>query len=211
MRVLLIDNYDSFAWNLVQALRVLGADVTVRRNDAVTVAEAMALDADLFVLSPGPGTPASAGVSVPLVRAAAAAARPLLGVCLGHQAIAEAFGGSVVRAGRLVHGKTSRVEHDGCDDFEGVPSPFEAMRYHSLVAGDPLPGVLAETARTTCTGPADGPTERMGVRHRSLPIVGWQFHPESHFTPSGPRLLSNFLRIAAANGAACGNAHGATP
>ncbi|MCE9637340.1 MAG: aminodeoxychorismate/anthranilate synthase component II [Planctomycetes bacterium] len=210
MRVLLIDNYDSFAWNLVQALRVLGVDVVVRRNDAVSVSEAFALTVDSFVLSPGPGAPSSAGVSIPLVRAAAAAGVPLLGVCLGHQAIVEALGGSVVRASRLVHGKTSWVTHDGGSEFAGVATPFEAMRYHSLVAGDPLPRELVETSRTAPVGGAIDATEPMGVRHRTLPLVGWQFHPESHFTPAGPRLLSNFIRVAAAAGAAHGDALGAT-
>ena len=196
MRVLVIDNYDSFAWNLVQALRVLGADVTVRRNDALTTDDAIELSPGAIVLSPGPKAPSDAGISVPLVRAAAAHGVPVLGVCLGHQAIAEAFGGRVVRALRLVHGKTSDVLHDGGSEFAGVPSPFPAMRYHSLVAAEPLPAELVRTAWTDARAAGFG-EETMGLRHRTLPVMGWQFHPESFMTPHGTRLLANFLELAA--------------
>lgn len=201
MRVLLVDNYDSFAWNLVQGLRALGADVVVRRNDAVSVPQALAFGADAFVLSPGPGAPAAAGVSVDLVRAAAAERVPLLGVCLGHQAVGEAFGAATVRAAAPVHGKTSVVAHDGGPEFAGVASPFEAMRYHSLRVGDPLPHALVRTAWTLpcATSPRGG--EVMALRHRTLPILAFQFHPESYMTPHGPRLLANFLAMARSAGA----------
>jgi anthranilate synthase component 2 len=200
VRVLLVDNYDSFAWNLVQALRALGATVTVRRNDAVTVAGALEPGCDAVVLSPGPRTPSEAGISVPLVRAAAARGLPLLGVCLGHQAIGEAFGGRTVRATRLLHGKTSDVLHDGLGEFAGLPCPFRAMRYHSLVVGEPLPHDLVRSAWTDARDCGAG-EELMAVRHRTLPIVGWQFHPESYQTPEGPRLLAAFLDMAAARAA----------
>ncbi len=198
MRVLLIDNYDSFSFNLVQALRVLGAEVDVRRNDALSVADAIALAPAAIVLSPGPKGPAEAGISVPLVRAAAARGVPLLGVCLGHQAIAAAFDGRVVRAQRLVHGKTSDVRHDGDALYAGVPSPFEAMRYHSLIVPADLPRGLVATAWTTADR-GDG-SELMGLRHESLPIHGVQFHPESYRTAAGPTILGNFLRLAAPGG-----------
>ncbi len=191
MRVLIVDNYDSFAWNLVQTLAALGAEVMVRRNDAVSVAGALALEPSAIVLSPGPCTPREAGISVGLVRAAAGLRIPLLGVCLGHQAIGVAFGGSVVRAPSPVHGKTSDVLHDGRGVLRGLPSPLVAMRYHSLVVAEPLPEELVATART-----ASG--ELMGLRHRELPIEGVQFHPESYLTPSGPALLANFLADALA-------------
>lgn len=191
VRVLLLDNYDSFAWNLVQALRALGAEVDVRRNDAAPAAELLAAGPGAIVISPGPKAPADAGESVPLVRAAAAHGVPLLGVCLGHQSIGEAFGGRTVRGERPVHGKTSAVRHDDGPEFGGAPSPFEAMRYHSLVVAEPLPRDLVATAWSP-----DGAL--MGVRHRELPIVGWQFHPESYLTPEGPRLLASFLSLAAA-------------
>ncbi|MCG3134309.1 MAG: Anthranilate synthase component 2 [Planctomycetes bacterium] len=197
MRVLLIDNYDSFAWNLVQALRAAEAPggpvvVDVRRNDVLTTADAVAARPDAVVLSPGPKGPADAGISVDLVRAASSACIPLLGVCLGHQSIAAAFGGRVASAPRLVHGKTSRVRHEGGPLFEGVPSPFEAMRYHSLVVAEPLPEPLAATARAEG---ADG--ELMALSHRALPVHGVQFHPESYRTSAGPAILVNFLRAAA--------------
>jgi anthranilate synthase component 2 len=191
VRVLLVDNYDSFAWNLVQALAALGADVVVRRNDALSVADALALAPDAVVVSPGPCTPAEAGISVDLVRAAADRRLPLLGVCLGHQAIGAAFGGRVVRAARPVHGKTSEILHDGRGVLRGLPSPLVAMRYHSLVVDEPLPSELESTART-----AQG--ELMALRHASLPIEGVQFHPESFMTPTGPSLLANFLESARA-------------
>lgn len=198
MRVLLVDNYDSFSFNLVQALRVLGAEVDVRRNDALSVADAIGLAPSAIVLSPGPKGPAEAGISVPLVRAAAARGVPLLGVCLGHQAIAAAFGGRVVRAQRLVHGKTSDVRHDGGALYAGVPSPFEAMRYHSLIVPADLPRGLVATAWTTPD--LDDGSELMGLRHESLPIHGVQFHPESYRTAAGPTILGNFLRLAAPGG-----------
>ena len=191
MRVLVIDNYDSFAWNLVQALASLGADVVVRRNDAVTVDAALALAPDAVVISPGPCTPREAGISVDLVGAAAARRLPLLGVCLGHQAIGAAFGGRVVRAERPVHGKTSEIRHDGRGALAGLASPLVAMRYHSLVVAEPLPDALVATARS-------GDGALMGLRHRSLPIEGVQFHPESYLTREGPALLANFLAAARA-------------
>jgi anthranilate synthase component 2 len=191
VRVLLVDNYDSFAWNLVQALRALGAEVLVRRNDALDSAAALALSPGAVVISPGPCTPKEAGVSVDLVRACSARRVPLLGVCLGHQAIGAAFGGEVVRGARPVHGKTSEIAHDGRGVFEGIATPITAMRYHSLVVAEPLPGELVATARTAAG-------ELMGLRHRGLPIEGVQFHPESFMTAAGPALLANFLRAAAA-------------
>lgn len=200
MRVLLVDNYDSFAWNLVQALRSLGADVDVRRNDEIAPADVGDAPPGAIVVSPGPRSPADAGVSVPLVRLAAARAIPLLGVCLGHQAIGEAFGGRTVRAARPVHGKTSEVHHDGRCEFEGLPRPFTAMRYHSLVTAEPLPGALVRSAWTEARVSGDA-AEVMAVRHVALPILGWQFHPESFMTPEGPRLLARFLDLAARRGA----------
>jgi len=187
-RLLLIDNYDSFTYNLVQAFLVLGAEVLVHRNDAIPVAEARALSPTHLCISPGPGTPRDAGVSLEMI-AAFAGHVPVLGVCLGHQSIVEAFGGEVVRAGRLMHGKISPVHHDGRGVFAGMPQPFEAGRYHSLIA-EPgsLPGVLEVTARTP-----EG--EIMGVRHAELMVEGVQFHPESVLTPEGPQLLANFLRF----------------
>ena len=187
-RLLLIDNYDSFTYNLVQAFLVLGAEVLVHRNDALGVAAALALAPTHLCISPGPGTPRDAGVSMAMV-AAFAGSVPVLGVCLGHQAIAEVFGGRVVRNWRLMHGKTSAVTHDGEGVFAALPSPLEVGRYHSLVA-EPgsLPPQLLVTART-----ADD--EIMGLRHTALTVEGVQFHPESVLTPAGPRLLANFLRM----------------
>ncbi len=188
-RLLLVDNYDSFTYNLVQAFLVLGADVLVHRNDAITVDEALALAPTHLCISPGPGTPRDAGTSMDMIRAFAGTV-PVLGVCLGHQSIVEVYGGEVVRAGRLMHGKVSPVNHDGQGVFAGLPQPFDAGRYHSLIARpESLPGVLEVTART-----AEG--EIMGVRHRELAVEGVQFHPESVLTPDGPRLLENFLRCA---------------
>jgi anthranilate synthase/aminodeoxychorismate synthase-like glutamine amidotransferase len=185
-RILMIDNYDSFTYNLVQYLGELGADLTVRRNDAITIGEARTLQPDAIIISPGPCTPAEAGISVALLREFAGAL-PMLGVCLGHQCIGEAFGGRVVRAGRLMHGKTSPVMHDNKTIFAGLSNPFEAMRYHSLlVETNRLPDCLEVSART-----AEG--EIMGLRHRSYPIEGVQFHPESIGTPEGKTLLRNFL------------------
>lgn len=186
-RLLLVDNYDSFTYNLVQAFLVLGADVLVHRNDQVTIAEAQALAPTHLCISPGPGTPRDAGVSMPMIEAFAGKL-PVLGVCLGHQSIVEVFGGEVVRAGRLMHGKVSPVHHDGRGILEGMPQPFEAGRYHSLIARpESLPPVLEVTARTP-----EG--EIMGVRHKELMVEGVQFHPESVLTPDGPVLLGNFLK-----------------
>ncbi len=196
MRVLVVDNYDSFVWNLVQALRVLGAETLVHRNDALDVGAALALAPDAVVVSPGPCTPAEAGISVDLIRAAARSRLPLLGVCLGHQALGVACGGRVAAAARLVHGKTSVVRHDGDALFDGVPERFEAMRYHSLVVAEPLPPALVATARVERDA---APDELMAVRHRECPHVGVQFHPESFMTPAGPRILDNFLALARAS------------
>jgi anthranilate synthase/aminodeoxychorismate synthase-like glutamine amidotransferase len=187
-RLLLIDNYDSFTYNLVQAFLVLGADVLVHRNDAITVDEALPLEPTHLCISPGPGTPHEAGVSMEMIRAFAGKV-PVLGVCLGHQAIVEVFGGNVVRAGRLMHGKTSPVHHDGRGVFADAPQPLQVGRYHSLIAQpETLPATLEVTART-----AEG--EIMGVRHRDLVVEGVQFHPESVLTPDGPLLMGNFLRF----------------
>ncbi len=185
-RLLLIDNYDSFTYNLVQAFLVLGADVRVHRNDAITVEEALAQSPSHLCISPGPGTPYDAGVSMDMIRAFAGRV-PVLGVCLGHQSIVEVFGGKVVRAGRLMHGKTSLITHDGRTLFAGLPQPCEVGRYHSLIAApETLPPELEVSARTH-----EG--EIMAVRHRSLMVEGVQFHPESILSPDGPRLLQNFL------------------
>jgi anthranilate synthase/aminodeoxychorismate synthase-like glutamine amidotransferase len=187
-RLLLVDNYDSFTYNLVQAFLVLGADVLVHRNDAITVAEAQALAPTHLCISPGPGTPRDAGVSMAMIEAFAGRV-PVFGVCLGHQSIVEVFGGEVVRAGRLMHGKVSPVHHDNRGLLAGMPQPFEAGRYHSLIARpESLPASLEVTART-----AEG--EIMGVRHRDFVIEGVQFHPESVLTPDGPLLLANFLKL----------------
>jgi anthranilate synthase/aminodeoxychorismate synthase-like glutamine amidotransferase len=185
-RLLLIDNYDSFTYNLVQAFLVLGADVRVHRNDEITVEAAEELVPTHLCISPGPGTPAEAGVSKDLIGAFAGRI-PVLGVCLGHQALVEVYGGAIVRAERLMHGKTSSVLHDGRGIFAGLPNPFKAGRYHSLIAKrETVPESLEVTAWTE-----EG--EVMGVRHRSLPVDGVQFHPESILTPDGPRLLESFL------------------
>jgi anthranilate synthase/aminodeoxychorismate synthase-like glutamine amidotransferase len=187
-RLLLIDNYDSFTYNLVQAFLVLGADVRVYRNDAITLAEADALAPTHLCISPGPGTPQQAGVSVPMIRHFAGRV-PIFGVCLGHQSITEAFGGKVVRAPRLMHGKTSMIEHDGQGVFAGIANPCEIGRYHSLIAeAASLPPELQVTART-----AEG--EIMGLRHRALCVEGVQFHPESVLTPDGPAVMQNFVRF----------------
>ena len=188
-RLLLIDNYDSFTYNLVQAFMVLGADVLVHRNDQITVEDARALQPTHLCISPGPGTPYDAGVSMQMI-AAFAGRVPVLGVCLGHQSLVEVFGGKVVRAARLMHGKTSHVHHDGRGILAGLPEPFEAGRYHSLIAQpQSLPDVLEISARTD-----EG--EIMAVRHRDLAVEGVQFHPESVLTPDGPALMGNFLRFA---------------
>ncbi len=186
-RVLVVDNFDSFVYNLVQYLGQLGVPSVVRRNDAVTIEELADLDVAGVLLSPGPGTPTDAGVTVPMVRAAAAAGLPVLGVCLGHQAIAEAFGGDVVRAPELLHGKTSQVVHDGVGVLAGLPSPFTATRYHSLaVESATVPAELEVTGRTP-SGIV------MALRHRELPIEGVQFHPESVLTEGGHQLLATWL------------------
>jgi anthranilate synthase component 2 len=187
--ILVIDNYDSFTYNLVHYLQELGAEVVVVRNDALTAAAALALAPDAILLSPGPGTPADAGICRDVIAGAADAKMPLLGVCLGHQAIGEVFGGTVIRAEAVMHGKTSPVTHDGSGVFTGLPSPFTATRYHSLVV-DParLPDALIATAHTG--------TVIMGLTHRTRPIHGVQFHPESIASEHGHALLANFLTLA---------------
>ena len=186
--ILVIDNYDSFTWNLVHYLQELGAVVEVARNDAIGVGQAMSSGADAFLISPGPCTPNEAGISLELVEACADGRRPLLGVCLGHQAIGQHFGGRVLRGAAPMHGKTSPIQHDDDGLFAGLPSPFTATRYHSLVVED-VPAELAANART-----ADGTV--MGLRHRTLPIHGLQFHPESIATEHGHALLANFMTLA---------------
>jgi anthranilate synthase/aminodeoxychorismate synthase-like glutamine amidotransferase len=187
-RVLLIDNYDSFTYNLYQYLCELGAEVTVVRNDVISVEEARALAPDFIVISPGPGVPRDAGISVELVRALGATT-PILGVCLGHQAITEAYGGVVTRAPELMHGKASNVHHDGKGVFADLPSPFSGIRYHSLCAApEAVPQVLEVTARTD-SGVI------MAVRHKQYPVYGVQFHPESILTEHGKDLLRNFLNV----------------
>ncbi len=191
--IYLLDNYDSFTYNLYQALSELGANVTVFRNDEIEVEEIRARAPDRIVISPGPCTPAEAGISLPLIRELGVDI-PILGVCLGHQAIGAAFGGRVVRAPEPVHGKLSPIRHGGMGVFSGVPSPFEATRYHSLVVErETLPGSLEVTAWSD-----DGLI--MGLRHRSLPVEGIQFHPESYTTEHGKQLLRNFLETAASPG-----------
>lgn len=188
VRILLIDNYDSFTYNLVQAFAAGGAEVMVYRNDAITVDAAMNLAPSHLVISPGPGRPEDAGVSIGMI-AAFAERIPVLGVCLGHQCLVSHFGGDIVRAERLMHGKTSRVSHDDRTIYQGMPQPFEAGRYHSLCAERrSLPGVLEVTAETDRG-------EIMGVRHKSLKLEGVQFHPESVLTPEGETLMANFLRM----------------
>jgi len=187
-RLLLIDNYDSFTYNLVQAFLVLGADVEVIRNDAITVEDALRKDITHLCISPGPGTPHDAGVSMAMIRAFAGRL-PIFGVCLGHQSIVEAFGGDVVRAPRLMHGKTSLVSHDGRGVYEGLPQPCEVGRYHSLIAApEKMPAELEVTAKTD-------QGEIMAARHREFVIEGVQFHPESVLTPQGPQLMGNFLKM----------------
>ena len=189
--LLVIDNYDSFTWNLVQYLGEMGETLAVHRNDALTVAEVEALRPDAIIVSPGPCTPAEAGISVELIRRVGPRI-PILGVCLGHQAIGEAFGGHVVRARRVMHGKRSHIQHDGQELFEGIPSPQAVMRYHSLIVDRPtLPASLEVTATAD-----DDPDEIHALRHREHPIWGVQFHPESILTEAGRPLLANFLRLA---------------
>jgi anthranilate synthase component 2 len=188
--IFVLDNYDSFTWNIVHYLRELGAEVRVERNDALTAGEALASGAAGFLISPGPGRPEDAGESIALIAACAQIGRPLLGICLGHQAVALHFGGRVVRAEPVMHGKTCAVSHDRTGLFEGLPSPFTAARYHSLtVAPDSVPRCLEVNAT------ADDSTVQ-GLRHQSLPIHGVQFHPESVASREGHRLLENFIRIA---------------
>lgn len=189
MRLLVVDNYDSFTWNLVHYLTVLGAEVEVRRNDVVSVREALE-GAEAIVISPGPGRPDGAGISLALVGGCAEARKPLLGVCLGHQAIGQFFGSSVTPAATLMHGKTSQIVHDASGVFAALPSPFTATRYHSLsVPEDSLPDCLRVTARSQ-------DATIMGLAHRTLPIHGVQFHPESIASEQGHKLLANFLAIA---------------
>lgn len=190
-RLLLIDNYDSFTYNLVQAFLVLGAEVQVFRNDEISVAQAKKLDVSHLCISPGPGRPDDAGVSLDMI-AAFAGQVPVLGVCLGHQSLVQHCGGKIIAAERLMHGKTSQVTHDGKTIYAGLSNPFQAGRYHSLAAEeDSLPEVLEITARTRRG-------EIMGVRHRELPLEGVQFHPESVLTPEGNQLLENYLRLSPA-------------
>jgi anthranilate synthase/aminodeoxychorismate synthase-like glutamine amidotransferase len=189
--ILVIDNYDSFTYNLVQYLGELGTEPVVRRNDAVGVEEIAALAPKAIVLSPGPCTPREAGVTVPVVRRWGGTI-PILGVCLGHQAIGEAYGGTVVRAKRVMHGKTSRITHDGSGLFEGLPSPLDVMRYHSLIVErESLPAELEILATS-----GDDPTEVQAMRHTRHPVWGVQFHPESVLTQNGMHLLQNFLTMA---------------
>jgi anthranilate synthase/aminodeoxychorismate synthase-like glutamine amidotransferase len=186
--MLLIDNYDSFTYNLVQAFAALGAEVIVHRNDVISVDEALAIEPTHLVISPGPGRPEDAGVSLDMI-AAFAGRIPLLGVCLGHQCLVTHFGGNIVRAERLMHGKTSMAKHDGKTIFTGLPQPLEVGRYHSLCAEHAsMPGCLELTAETERG-------EIMGVRHRELPLEGVQFHPESVLTPDGDQLMRNFLQM----------------
>jgi anthranilate synthase/aminodeoxychorismate synthase-like glutamine amidotransferase len=191
--ILVVDNYDSFTYNLVQYLGELGADPVVRRNDQISVDDVAELEPEAIVLSPGPGIPSEAGITIDIVKRFGARV-PTLGVCLGHQAIGEAYGGSIVRARQLMHGKTSRVVHDGKGIFAGVPSPLEVMRYHSLTI-DPksLPADLEVVAKAV-----DDDSEIHAVRHRTHPVWGVQFHPESVMTQAGKDILSNFLSLAGA-------------
>jgi anthranilate synthase component 2 len=190
--ILVLDNYDSFTWNLVQYLGELGADPVVVRNDAVSVDQVRVMAPSRIVVSPGPCTPNEAGISVPLIRALGATT-PLLGVCLGHQSIGEAFGGRTIRASRVMHGKTAMVQHTGTGIFRGLDSPLKVARYHSLVT-DPaaLPEVLEPVAWSE---EPDGTTEIQAMRHREFPVWGVQFHPESLFSQGGPTLLKNFLAL----------------
>ncbi len=186
--LLVIDNYDSFTYNLVQYLGELGADMQVFRNDKITVDEIKKLNPSRILISPGPGYPKDAGISIPLVREFAGKV-PILGVCLGHQAIGEAFGGKIVQAKRFMHGKTSKIFHDGKTIFKGLPNPFEATRYHSLlIEKASLPSVFEISAWTD-------QDEIMGIRHKEFKVEGVQFHPESILTPEGKKLLKNFLEI----------------
>jgi anthranilate synthase/aminodeoxychorismate synthase-like glutamine amidotransferase len=190
--VFVLDNYDSFTYNLVQYLGELGAKIEVRRNDELTVEEVEALKPERILLSPGPCTPSEAGILVPLIRHMAGKT-PILGVCLGHQAIGEAFGGDVIRARNLMHGKVSKVDHNGKGVFSGLPTPLTCTRYHSLIVSEEtLPAELEVTARTP---EQDGTSVIMGLRHRTLPIEGVQFHPESVLTEGGRQMVRNFLEM----------------
>jgi anthranilate synthase/aminodeoxychorismate synthase-like glutamine amidotransferase len=189
--ILVIDNYDSFTYNLVQYLGELGADVVVRRNDAIAVEEVGSLNPRAIVLSPGPCTPAQAGVTIPVIQRWGAAI-PTLGVCLGHQAIGEAYGGRVVRARRVMHGKCSNVEHEGAGLFAGLPNPLSVMRYHSLIVDRASPPAELEILAVA----SDDPSEIHAVRHRRHPVWGVQFHPESILTTGGKTILRNFLSFA---------------
>ena len=192
--LLVIDNYDSFTFNLVQYLGEMGVELAVHRNDQISVADALALRPERVLISPGPCSPKEAGLSNELIRAFSSGGTPLLGVCLGHQCIAHTFGAKVVVNYRMMHGKTSLIHHDGVDLFEGMPNPFAATRYHSLVAQrDTLPPELVVTAWTD-------EDEVMGLRHRHLPIWGVQFHPESILTENGRQILANFLKLQKARG-----------
>jgi anthranilate synthase component 2 len=194
--VFVLDNYDSFTYNLVQYMGELGAEMTVCRNDELTVDEVAALSPDRILLSPGPCTPQEAGISIPLIQRFAGKV-PILGVCLGHQAIGAAFGGNVVRAPQLMHGKTSSVEHDGRTIFQGLASPMTCTRYHSLIVSEEdLPAELEVSARVASSKSGDGSNHIiMGLRHRDFPIEGVQFHPESVLTMDGKRLIQNFLEL----------------
>ena len=198
--VIVIDNYDSFTYNLVQALGVLGADIRVFRNDRVTLEELRSLDPERVLISPGPCTPREAGISNDVIREFAPRV-PVLGVCLGHQCVSHAFGGKVVRAGRLMHGKTSQIEHDGKGVLAGLPNPFTAARYHSLIVPeDGVPDEFEITSRTRDR------VEVMGIRHRELPVEGVQFHPESFLTPEGMKLMRNFVTWSSVEGVTAGAA-----
>ena len=188
--ILIIDNYDSFTYNLVQYFGELGAELEVWRNDKISIDEVKSKSPDKIVISPGPGEPGNAGISEPLIKALGGKV-PILGVCLGHQAIGEVFGGKIVHAKRIMHGKTSLIYHNGKELFEGIKNPFEATRYHSLVVDrKTLPGVLSITAQTK-----DQDEEIMGLKHNDYPVWGVQFHPESILTNEGMKILSNFLKI----------------
>lgn len=185
--ILVIDNYDSFTYNLVQYLGEMGHELSVHRNDQITLDRAAELDPDYIVISPGPGTPDVAGISLEIIKRFTGE-KPILGVCLGHQGVGAAFGGAIVRASRIMHGKSSRIFHHGKDIFAGIPSPFSAIRYHSLViAPDTMPECLEVTAKTEMG-------EIMGVKHREYPVFGIQFHPESIMTEYGKEILNNFLQ-----------------
>jgi len=190
--VFVLDNYDSFTYNLVQYMGELGAEMVIRRNDELTVEEVAALKPERILLSPGPCTPQEAGISIPLIRHFAGKV-PILGVCLGHQAIGAAFGGNVVRAAQLMHGKTSDVTHDGKTIFDGIPAPMTCTRYHSLIVAED--GLPAELEISAYTASPDGGRIIMGLRHRKYPVEGVQFHPESVLTANGKRLIKNFLEL----------------